>query len=89
MPDPLSANLPYPLLVNALTGEAMPPVSLDHAACPGPQHRDPSVLGYDRNVITEPNDLTQAGWGSFAADADPAIRQQLQPLIDLREKQVE
>ncbi len=90
MPDPLSANLPYPLLVNALTGEAMPPVSLDHAAsAPGPQHRDPSVLGYDRNAITEPNDLTQAGWGIlFAADADPAIRQQLQPLIDLREKQV-
>jgi hypothetical protein len=95
MPDPES-NLPYPLLVNALTGEPMPAVSFDDLEAiatnrPVPQTRpDPSVLGFDPNAIKDPNDLTQTGWGIiFASDADPVMQAQLQPLIDLRRSNVQ
>ncbi len=97
MNDPTSPdNLPYPLLVNALTGTAVPPVALDHVAglvsdLPGAGQRiaNSTHLGTDYSV-DDPNDLTQAGWGIlFASDADPAIQAQLQPLIDLRKGQVQ
>jgi hypothetical protein len=89
-------NLPYPLLVNALTGRATPPVSfadlLAHTQdLPGADQRiaNSTHLGTDYSV-DDPNDLTQAGWGIlFASDADPAIQAQLQPLIDLRKTQVQ
>ena len=89
MPDSVS-DLPYPLLVNALTGEPMPPVSFDRLGAlasngSGPEgRRAPNILGWDPNA-GDPNDLGESGWGIiFEADADPAIKARLQPLIDSR-----
>lgn len=89
-------NLPYPLLVNAQTGTATPPVPLANLGAlggdlPGAEQRIASSthLAPDYSV-DDPNDLTQAGWGIiFASDADPAIQARLQPLIDLRKSQVQ
>src|ERR1035437_931514 len=87
-------NLPYPLMVNALTGASAPAVPLENLSAsdlPGADRR----IANSKNLATDysvddPNDLTQAGWGIlFASDADPAIQAQLQPLIDLRQKQVQ
>lgn len=97
MPDAPTDNLPYPLLVNALTGMPTPPVPLANFAAlasdlPGAdrRHASQSILGADPNAVDDANDLTQAGWGIlFASDADPAIQAQLQPLIDLRKSQVQ
>jgi hypothetical protein len=91
-----AGNLPYPLLVNALTGAAGPALPLANLAglsadLPGATQRiaNSTHLGTDYSV-DDPNDLTQAGWGIiFASDADPAIIAQLQPLIDLRQSQVQ
>jgi hypothetical protein len=88
--------LPYPLLVNALTGVAGGAVPLENLTgsrpdLPGADQRiaNSKHLGTDYSV-DDPNDLTQAGWGIlFASDADPAIQKQLQPLIDLRKSQVQ
>src|ERR1700722_16078243 len=87
--------LPVPLLVHAPTGKpasAIPPESLPHLTSdlPGAEQRsiDSTHLGTDSSV-GDPDDLTQTGWCIlFASDADPAIKAQLQPLIDLRRKQV-
>src|SRR5271154_4312054 len=87
--------LPVPLLVHAPTGApapALPPESLPHLSgdLPGAAQRsiDSTHLGTDSSV-GDPDDLTQTGWCIlFASDADPAIKAQLQPLIDLRRKQV-
>jgi hypothetical protein len=95
MPDQ-AADLPYPLLVNAATGTAAPPLPLENLAAltpdlPGAGQRiaNSTHLGTDYSV-DDPNDLTQAGWAViFASDADPAIQAQLQPLIDLRRHQVQ
>lgn len=47
------------------------------------------VLGVAGNV-DDPMDLRQTGWAVlFAADADPLIHERLQPLLDLRQKQVQ
>ncbi len=47
------------------------------------------VLGVAGNV-DDPMDLRQTGWAVlFASDADPRIRQQLEPLLELRKKQVQ
>ena len=88
-------SLPVPLLVEARTGtpaSALPPESLPHISrdLPGADQRslDSTHLATDSNV-GDPNDLTQTGWCIlFASDADPAIKAQLQPLIDLRSRQV-
>ena len=93
---PPAGNLPYPLLVNAMTGMATPAVPLENLPAlagdlPGADQRiaNSTHLGTDYSV-DDPNDLTQAGWGIiFASDADPAIQAQLQPLIDLRKGQVQ
>src|SRR3984885_4457742 len=87
--------LPVPLLVHGPTGKpasALPPESLPHLTSdlPGAEQRsiDSTHLGTDSSV-GDPDDLTQTGWCIlFASDADPAIKAQLQPLIDLRRKQV-
>jgi hypothetical protein len=89
------ATLPIPLLVHAPTGKpapALPAESLPHLSgdLPGAEQRsiDSTHLGTDSSV-GDPDDLTQTGWCIlFASDADPAIKAQLQPLIDLRRKQV-
>jgi len=86
--SPAASNAqPIPLLVHGPTGKAapvLPPESLPHLSgdLPGAAQRaiDSTHLG---------TDLTQTGWCIvFASDADPAIKAQLQPLIDLRRKQV-
>src|SRR5580704_19148778 len=90
-----TAPLPVPLLVHAPTGApapALPPESLPHLSgdLPGAAQRsiDSTHLGTDSSV-GDPDDLTQTGWCIlFASDADPAIKAQLQPLIDLRHAQV-
>jgi hypothetical protein len=47
------------------------------------------VLGVAGNV-DDPMDLKETGWAVlFPSDADPRIHQQLQPLLDLRRKQVQ
>jgi hypothetical protein len=95
-PSTPASDLPYPLLVNALTGAAGPALTLANLAglsadLPGAGQRiaNSTHLGTDYSV-DDPNDLTQAGWGIiFASDADPAIIAQLQPMIDLRQSQVQ
>jgi len=94
--SPAASNAqPIPLLVHGPTGKAapvLPPESLPHLSgdLPGAAQRaiDSTHLGTDSSV-GDPDDLTQTGWCIvFASDADPAIKAQLQPLIDLRRKQV-
>lgn len=94
-PAAATANQPYPLLVDALTGRAAPAPSLaaitSVSDLPGADQRiaNSKVLGTDYSV-DDPNDLTQAGWSIlFASDAAPAIQAQLQPLISLRQQQVQ
>src|SRR5580698_2186543 len=92
----VAANLPYPLMINALTGTAMHALPRANLAglsgdLPGAAQRiaNSTHLGTDYSV-DDPNDLTQAGWAIlFASDADPAIQPHLQPLIDLRKSQVQ
>src|ERR1035437_6512123 len=91
-----AVNLPYPLMIHALSGTAAP--SLPLATLSGP---NPDLPGADQRMansthlapdysVDNPNDLTQAGWAIlFASDVDPAIQAQLQPLIDLRQRQVQ
>jgi hypothetical protein len=91
----MSTNVPIPLLVNGPTGKpapVLPAESLPHLSpdLPGAERRsiDSTHLGADSSV-GDPDDLSQTGWCIlFASDADPAIKAQLQPLIDLRHKQV-
>jgi hypothetical protein len=95
-PTTATANLPIPLRMHALTGAPTPGLPLADLAghgedLPGATQRiaNSTHLGTDYSV-DDPNDLTQAGWGIiFASDADPAIKTQLQPLIDLRQRQVQ
>lgn len=98
MPDPATSTgtQPWPLMVDARTGTPIQPVPLQDLSnhvtdLPGAADRinNTTALGTDYTV-DDPNDLTQAGWGIlFASDADPALQQQLQPLIDLRKSQVQ
>jgi hypothetical protein len=95
MPGSPTADLPFPLRINALTGMATPALPLGNLGAqqdlPGATQRiaNSTHLGTDYSV-DDPNDLTQTGWGIiFASDADPAIKAQLEPLIDLRSRQVQ
>ncbi len=91
----MNPPLPIPLLVTAETGApapVLPPESLPHITgdLPGADQRsvNSTHLSTDSSV-GNPDDLSETGWCIlFASDADPAIKAQLQPLIDLRHKQV-
>jgi hypothetical protein len=93
-------GLPIPLLVNAATGQAYPPLPASSLPQLGGDLRgagnraaravEAGHLAADYTV-QDPNDLTQAGWCVlFANDAQAAAEKaQLQPLLDLRKKQVQ
>src|SRR4051794_6419292 len=90
-----AGRMPIPMGVIAETGRTRPLLTEDdlHHISPdsavvlarGQRGR---VLAVDSSV-DDPTELSQTGWGiAFASDADPAIRQALQPLIDWRQAQV-
>jgi hypothetical protein len=90
--------------INALTGEYLvPPMTLAEAAVrargtPPPaeqaswiQRLAQRLLGrfFGLPMDVDPTDLAQSGWAVvFTPDTPPAVRQALQPLIDLRGRQV-
>ncbi|MDM0112265.1 C25 family cysteine peptidase [Variovorax sp. J22R133] len=93
---PLGADdMPLPMGVQASTGQLLPGLTDEDL-----KHIDDSAdavqaRGSSDNVDflavsdVDPNKLDEAGWGViFAQDADPAIRQALEPLIEHRRKQV-
>jgi hypothetical protein len=94
------SGLPIPLLVNAATGQAYPPLpaaSLPHlggdlrgAANRAARAQEAGHLATDYSV-NDPNDLSQTGWCVlFANDTQAAAeKEQLMPLLNLREKQVQ
>jgi hypothetical protein len=68
----------------ALTEDTLPPISPDPPAA-----RKTRSRGVDPSVVDNPNELSEAGWCLLLpSDADPAIGEALQPLIDLRRSQV-
>jgi hypothetical protein len=90
--------LPIPMGVRLDTGLALPRLSASDAArviaspdlTDAPARSDSQKTLAPDASVTMAGDLTQAGWAVlFASDADPAIKQQLQPLLDLRQRQVE
>jgi hypothetical protein len=89
-----SVALPVPLHIDALAGQAAPPMPdeslgrLGDLPAATQRAQDSKSLGTSSRV-DDVNDLTQTGWCViFASDADPAIQAQLQPLIELRRNQV-
>jgi hypothetical protein len=104
MANPIATmdELPVPMGVRVDTGKACPPLTADEAAIiAAPSDKKQAVRAaqaarvgnvtvYAPNEdVDDANDLTQTGWAVvFASDADPGIKQQLQPLLDLRQKQV-
>jgi len=91
-------SLPIPMGVRADTGLALPRLSPSDAvqviATPdlteAPARAASQGTLAPNWTVTDPNDLSQTGWAVlFASDADPAIKQQLKPLLDLRQQQVE
>ena len=90
--------LPIPMGVRVATGTARPPISIADAArvlgrpdLVNATARAGSQTTLAPNAsVDDLNILQQTGWAVlFASDADPAIKQQLQPLLDLRQSQVE
>ena len=91
-------SLPIPMGVRADTGQALPRLSAADAlqVIASPDLTDAPARAKSQGTLApdasvdDLNDLSQTGWGViFASDADPAIKQQLQPLLDLRKQQVE
>jgi hypothetical protein len=89
--------------VSAKTGRPLPSIAPEALASMSARHREPdpvrSILESRaapaspkyRGVVVgidDPNNLAEAGWGVvFARDCDPSIRQAMEPLLELREKQ--
>ncbi len=72
-------------LARFLSGEA-PPENLRELRSRDERRRDTRHLGVMEGV--DPKRLDQAGWGViFTHDTDPAIREALSPLLDLRREQ--
>jgi hypothetical protein len=91
-----AGNLPAPFGVDAATGTTKPPLTPADIAHLSPDSAEVSARYKQGKVlavtgsVNDPGDLTETGWGAlFASDADPRIKEQLQPLLQLRERQVQ
>jgi hypothetical protein len=91
----VAERLPVPMGVVAETGETHPTLTAEDLHPDAPE--SPIVLARSRKrrmlaiegAIDDPMDLAQTGWCAlFPSDADPAIKEALQPLLDWREGQV-
>ena len=88
--------MPAPFGVDAATGNTKPQLTPSDVAHMTPdssevsaRHKRGKTLAVSSSV-NDACDLTETGWGVlFASDADPRIKEQLQPLLTLREKQVQ
>jgi hypothetical protein len=100
MSDPQSDPnlLPVPLGVRVDTGAPHPPLTQadvdriltgrQSSTAALARNQAVATLGPDGSVADR-NNLCQTGWAVlFASDADPAVKAQLQPLLDLRQRQV-
>jgi hypothetical protein len=98
-----AGGMPVPMGVRAESGETRPALSVEElsriaggAAAAPPEDAEAvlaraqarKVLGVAGNV-DDPMDLAETGWAvAFASGIDARIREALQPLLDLRRKQV-